>query len=29
MMDGMGIRHDVSFSKYNDRKNEKVRSFTF
>ena len=29
MMDGMGIRHDISFGKYDKRKNKKVRSFTF
>ena len=29
MMDGIGIHHDVSFSKYDEKKNEKVRSFTF
>ena len=29
MMDGMGMRHDFYFSKYDERKNEKVRSLHF
>ena len=29
MMDGMGMRHDVSFGKYDERKNEKLRSLSF
>ena len=29
MMDGMGMRHDVSFGKYDERKNETVRSLLF
>ena len=29
MIDGMGMRHDVSFGKYDERKNDKVRSFIF
>ena len=29
MIDGMRMRHDVSFGKYDERKNEKARSFTF
>ena len=29
MIDGMGMRHDVSVGEYNKRKHEKVRSFSF
>ena len=29
MMDGMGMRHDVPFGKYDEKKNKKLRSFTF